>query len=147
VLCLALALPLTVQAQTVLTGPPDVIIQLMPGAGGQPRTLAIGPRGVGLCPGKKGCDNQVNFIWVGGKNEGEQIKITFDDPVVANACFGSDYVTLTAIGKPNGQSLTVADTCTGKRALFYTVACEGGEGGDCGGVAAVDPGMIIDGGG
>lgn len=36
--------------------------------------------------------------------------------------------------------------CTGKAFFFFEVSCIGGEGDTCGGVAAVDPGAMVDGG-
>lgn len=133
-------------AQDPPTGSPDVLIKLKPQDKGQPRKLVIGPTGVGLCPGGARCGDTVRFMWVGTMNEGEEIQITFDDTLLANACFGATGVTLTGIGPTNSKTLTVKESCTGKRALFYTAACQDAESGDCGGVLPVDPGMIIDGG-
>ena len=126
-------------------GPPDVRVQLMPGT---PRKIRIGPRGVGVCKNPSVCANHFTVMWVGMKNTGEKIRIEFTTPG-ASDCFDNVSFTIDGIGAGFEKTVTALPPrmdCPKKGFFFFEVSCIDAAGGNCGGVAPVDPGAMVDGG-
>ena len=129
-------------------GPPDVRVQLMPAVGNQPRKIRIGPRGVGVCKDQSVCANNFTVMWVGAKKPEEKIRIKFTTPG-ASDCFNKVDFTINDTGPLAKETVTAygpKTDCPKKAFFFFEVSCIGGDGGDCGGVAPVDPGAMVDGG-
>jgi hypothetical protein len=133
-----------VAAQNPNIGSPDVLVKLMPGT---PRQIRIGPRGFGVCKNANVCADNFTVMWVGAKNDGEQIRINFTTPG-ASHCFDKVDFTVEGIGASHKVTVTLAPNsdCPMKAAFFFDVSCTGGESGNCGGVVPVDPGAMVDGG-
>jgi len=149
-LLLALAAPMFVSADEPDTKSPVVKIKIK--GKDSSRYIAVGPRGVGACKDPTVCGNKITFRWLRPKNGGVQIAIKFADEVAAQNCFGMSTVTLSDTGSSYEKTVTANGTCTpttGKpvRLFLYSVECVGGAGGDCGGVPAVDPAVVIERGG
>jgi hypothetical protein len=126
------------------TGPPDVLIKLIPDGDG--RKLVVGPRGVGVCTDSTVCGTFMTFMWVGANREGERLEITFTTDG-ASDCLDPATLTLNGIGGQYKKVVVVKTTCTGKNAFFYEIECKGGADDNCGGVPKVDPGAIVEGSG
>ncbi len=156
--------PTVIGAEEPDTGNPVVKIMLRPQGSNEPRKIIVGPRGVGICESAelKVCGDTITFRWIGKKNHGEKIKIFFVDSSSTDAatsgpeqCFGKSSATITDLQKTGevkfkarvGKCVPKGKSRKPAIAFFYTVSCEGGEGGDCGGVKPVDPGAMVDGGG
>lgn len=128
-------------ARVGTTSASDVILNLY-GASGA-RKLSILPRAAWVCrnPGSHAgaCDDKLTFKVTGNFSSGETLEIEYSS--------GDDCFTPTSqsITHPDTQaSFALKGTCTGKKAWFYSVECTGGSSGNCGGVAKVDPGVIIE---
>jgi hypothetical protein len=141
-LALLVLLPASLVAQDPNTGPPDVLIKLVPD--GEGRKLVVGPRGVGLCHNSTVCGTFMTFMWVGANNEGEMLEVTFTTDGVSD-CLDPTTLTLNGVGAQYKKVVTVKPTCTGKNAFFYEIECKGGKDDNCGGVPKVDPGAIVEG--
>ncbi len=142
------------------TGNPLVKIKLRPQGPDNPRRIIVGPSGVGVCvrAAKGVCGDTIAFRWIGRKQADERITITFDDtaPPTSEDCFGKASGTIEDTGPAHEIAFTAGGgngTCIPEppakpaSAFFYTVSCEGGEGGNCGGVVPVDPGALVEHGG
>jgi hypothetical protein len=146
VLLVVLAVLLTggaqLTAQAVNSDPPDIRVMLRPGVGQDaPRTILVGPRAAGVCYNKPDCPKTFTVMWVGNKEDGEKIRIKFDEG--ASACFDEVDFFITGVGAPNKKTVQAKDC--GKKFFFFTISCEDSEGGNCGGVKDVDPGAMVDG--
>ncbi len=137
-------------------GDARIMIQLRHQGSG-PREIAVVPRATGVCvPAAFGCGETTVFRWIGNSKPGEELTITFDETTPsAEGCFGKKSDAIEGSGPATEVAFTAGaggGECvpsTGKPAkvYFYTVACRGGQNGDCGGVKPLDPGLVVEGGG
>ncbi len=149
-LCLSVAFPmaspLAAQDEPNI-GPVQVLVKLQQQGAGQSRRIKIGPRAAGVCRKAIDCSNHFTVRWVGAKEDGERIQITFVTPGAAD-CFDNIDFTVDDTGPAAQKTVTLVDSdaCPNKAFFFYEVSCIGGAGGNCGGVEKVDPGAMVDGG-
>ncbi len=146
------------------TGNPVVKIKLRPQGKGKPRRIIVGPRGVGICEQaeEKVCGDTITFRWIGEKEAGEKITITFEESVSTGAktssaeeCFGKASDTIMDAGKASEVTFKanpgkcIPKSRVGKPAVafFYTISCNDPEDTKCGGVVPLDPMALVEGGG
>lgn len=134
-----------------------------------PRKIVVTPNASAVCHAppeaapdtpEQSCPSKLTFNWVGqpGKPT-EKIRVDYKDglfwaedgtpaTVAPDRCFDFPEGKSSFEIEDGGRyvlSLKPGSTdCPQKVAFFFDISCQGGEGGNCGGVETLDPGTMVD---
>ena len=134
-----------------------------------PRKIVVRPNASAVChrppeapadtPGQS-CPSKLTFNWVGSPGQPtEKIRVDYKDglfwsedgtpsTVAPDKCFdfaeGESSFEIEDGGSHVLALKSGSTDCPQKVAFFFDISCQGGEGGNCGGVATLDPGTMVD---